>query len=117
ALEHLPVAEVPNLARAVDRLRDAGGWCIGLAGTAEASLFHPPPGHEPVCIVGGSEGSGLPRLVRDSCDVLVRIPMSGQVESLNASVAGALALFEIRRRRHPPPPPCSRPLSPPAGVA
>ena len=105
ALEHLPVAEVPNLARAVDQLRDSGVWCIGLDGTAEASLFDLQLADEPVCIVVGSEGSGLHRLVRDSCDVLVRIPMSGRVESLNASVAGALALFEVRRRRHSPPPP------------
>jgi 23S rRNA (guanosine2251-2'-O)-methyltransferase len=105
ALEHLPVAEVPNLARAVDQLRDSGVWCIGLDGTAEASLFDLQLADEPVCVVVGSEGAGLHRLVRDSCDILVRIPMSGQVESLNASVAGALALFEVRRRRHSPPPP------------
>jgi 23S rRNA (guanosine2251-2'-O)-methyltransferase len=105
ALEHLPVAEVPNLARAVDQLRDSGVWCIGLDGTAEASLFDLQLADEPVCVVVGSEGTGLHRLVRDSCDVLLRIPMSGQVESLNASVAGALALFEVRRRRHSPPPP------------
>jgi 23S rRNA (guanosine2251-2'-O)-methyltransferase len=102
ALEHLPVAEVPNLARAVDQLRAAGVWCIGLDGTADASLFTLELADEPVCIVVGSEGAGLHRLVRDSCDALVRIPMSGQIESLNASVAGALALFEVRRRRHPP---------------
>jgi 23S rRNA (guanosine2251-2'-O)-methyltransferase len=105
ALEHLPVAEVPNLARAVEQLRDAGVWCIGLDGTAEDSLFDLQLADEPVCVVVGSEGTGLHRLVRDSCDALVRIPMSGNVESLNASVAGALALFEVRRRRHSPPPP------------
>jgi 23S rRNA (guanosine2251-2'-O)-methyltransferase len=105
ALEHLPVAEVPNLARAVDQLRAAGIWCIGLDGTADASLFNLDLADEPVCVVVGSEGTGLHRLVRDSCDVLVRIPMSGQIESLNASVAGALALFEVHRRRHSPPTP------------
>jgi 23S rRNA (guanosine2251-2'-O)-methyltransferase len=105
ALEHLPVAEVPNLARAIQQLRDSGVWCIGLDGTAEASLFDLQLADEPVCVVVGSEGTGLHRLVRDSCDALVAIPMSGQVESLNASVAGALALFEVRRRRHSPPPP------------
>jgi 23S rRNA (guanosine2251-2'-O)-methyltransferase len=106
ALEHLPVAEVPNLARAVEQLRDSGVWCIGLDGTAEDSLFDLQLADEPVCVVVGSEGTGLHRLVRDSCDALVRIPMSGNVESLNASVAGALALFEVRRRRrHSPPPP------------
>jgi 23S rRNA (guanosine2251-2'-O)-methyltransferase len=105
ALEHLPVAEVPNLARAIDHLRDAGVWCIGLDGTAEASLFDLQLADEPVCVVVGGEGAGLHRLVRDSCDALVRIPMSGRIESLNASVAGALALFEIRRRRRSLPPP------------
>jgi 23S rRNA (guanosine2251-2'-O)-methyltransferase len=105
ALEHLPVAEVPNLARAVDQLRDSGVWCIGLDGAADASLFDLQLADEPVCVVVGGEGIGLHRLVRDSCDALVRIPMSGRVESLNASVAGALALFEVRRRRHSPPPP------------
>jgi 23S rRNA (guanosine2251-2'-O)-methyltransferase len=105
ALEHLPVAEVPNLARAVDQLRAAGIWCIGLDGTADSSLFTLELADEPVCVVVGSEGSGLHRLVREACDVLVRIPMSGQIESLNASVAGALALFEVHRRRHSPPPP------------
>jgi 23S rRNA (guanosine2251-2'-O)-methyltransferase len=104
ALEHLPVAEVPNLARAIEHLRDSGIWCIGLDGTADASLFALELADEPVCIVVGSEGTGLHRLVRESCDVLVHIPMSGHIESLNASVAGALALFEVRRRRsaHPP---------------
>ena len=103
ALEHLPVAEVPNLARAIERLRDSGVWCIGLDGTAEASLFDLELADEPVCIIVGGEGTGLHRLVRDSCDALVRIPMSGQIDSLNASVAGALALFEVRRRRSLPP--------------
>jgi 23S rRNA (guanosine2251-2'-O)-methyltransferase len=104
ALEHLPVAEVPNLARAIEQLRDSGVWCIGLDGAADASLFDLQLADEPVCIVVGGEGAGLHRLVRDSCDALVRIPMSGQIASLNASVAGALALFEVRRRRSLPPP-------------
>jgi 23S rRNA (guanosine2251-2'-O)-methyltransferase len=93
------VAEVPNLARAVEQLRASGVWCIGLDGTADASLFDLELADEPVCVVVGGEGAGLHRLVRDSCDALVRIPMSGQIASLNASVAGALALFEVRRRR------------------
>lgn len=99
ALEHLPVAEVANLTRALERLRAAGLWCIGLDGTAESSLFDLDLADEPVCVVVGSEGAGLHRLVRETCDVLVRIPMAGRVASLNASVAGALALFEVRRRR------------------
>jgi 23S rRNA (guanosine2251-2'-O)-methyltransferase len=103
ALEHLPVAEVPNLARAIEQLQASGIWTIGLDGTADTSLFTLALADEPVCIVVGGEGTGLHRLVRESCDALVRIPMSGQIESLNASVAGALALFEVHRRRHPPP--------------
>jgi 23S rRNA (guanosine2251-2'-O)-methyltransferase len=99
ALEHVPVAEVANLTRALERLRAAGLWCIGLDGEAESSLFDLELADEPVCVVVGSEGAGLHRLVRETCDVLVRIPMAGQVASLNASVAGALALFEVRRRR------------------
>ena len=102
ALEHLPVAEVPNLARAVEQLQASGIWTVGLDGTADTSLFTLELADEPVCIIVGSEGTGLHRLIRDSCDVLVRIPMSGQIDSLNASVAGALALFEVHRRRHPP---------------
>jgi 23S rRNA (guanosine2251-2'-O)-methyltransferase len=99
ALEHVPVAEVANLTRALERLRAAGLWCIGLDGGAETSLFDLQLADEPVCVVVGSEGSGLHRLVREACDLLLRIPMGGQVASLNASVAGALALFEVRRRR------------------
>jgi 23S rRNA (guanosine2251-2'-O)-methyltransferase len=99
ALEHVPVAEVPNLTRALERLRASGLWCIGLDADAPASLFEVDLVDEPVCVVVGGEGRGLHRLVRETCDVLVNIPMAGQVESLNASVAGALALFEVRRRR------------------
>jgi 23S rRNA (guanosine2251-2'-O)-methyltransferase len=99
ALQHVPVAGVVNLARALEHLREAGLWCIGLDTDADASLFELDLADEPVCVVVGGEGAGLHRLVRDACDLLVRIPMAGQVESLNASVAGALALFEVRRRR------------------
>jgi 23S rRNA (guanosine2251-2'-O)-methyltransferase len=99
ALEHVPIAEVANLTRALERLRAAGLWCIGLDGGAETSLFDLELADEPVCVVVGSEGAGLHRLVRETCDLLLRIPMAGQVTSLNASVAGAMALFEVRRRR------------------
>ena len=99
ALQHVPVAEAVNLARALEHLREAGLWCIGLDAESDASLFEIDLADEPVCVVVGGEGAGLHRLVREACDVLVRIPMAGHVESLNASVAGALALFEVRRRR------------------
>ena len=99
ALAHVPVAEVTSLARALERLREANVWCLGLDGAAERSLYDADLADEPVCVVVGGEGRGLGRLVRQTCDLLVRIPMAGKVGSLNASVAGALALFEIRRRR------------------
>jgi 23S rRNA (guanosine2251-2'-O)-methyltransferase len=99
ALQHLPVAEVPNLARAVERLCASGVWCIGLDEDAETGLFAIDLADEPVCVVVGGEGAGLHRLVREACDLVVAIPMAGRVASLNASVAGALALFEVRRRR------------------
>jgi 23S rRNA (guanosine2251-2'-O)-methyltransferase len=110
ALEHVPVAEVVNLARALDKLRASGVWCIGLDEDAETSLFDVDLADEPVCVVVGGEGAGLHRVVRQACDVIASIPMAGRVESLNAAVAGAIALFEIRRRRGPvkrgaPPPP------------
>jgi 23S rRNA (guanosine2251-2'-O)-methyltransferase len=116
ALAHLPVAEVPNLTRALDRLRESGLWCVGLDSQADADLFDLDLATEPVCVVVGSEGAGLHRLVREACDVVVRIPMTGHVESLNASVAGALALFEVRRRRtrtstRPPAPQSTTPSS------
>jgi 23S rRNA (guanosine2251-2'-O)-methyltransferase len=109
ALQHLPVAEVPNLARAVERLRASGVWCIGLDEDAEAGLFAIDLADEPVCVVVGGEGAGLHRLVREACDLVVGIPMAGHVASLNASVAGALALFEVRRRRGAAPTPLAHP--------
>src|SRR5690606_3312684 len=101
AVEWLRLVRVVNVARAVDALRDAGYWTIGLAGEAEVDLFSPGavPGL-PVALVVGSEGEGIRPLVRRSCHRLVRIPMRGRVESLNVSVAAAVALFEIRRA-HP----------------
>ena len=99
ALEHLTVAEVASLARALQTLKDSGIWCIGLDEDGDTSLFDLDLADQPVCVVVGAEGGGLGRLVREACDLLVSIPMSGRVASLNASVAGALALFEVRRRR------------------
>lgn len=98
ALLHLPVAEVHNIARAVGRLKRAGFWAIGLeadAGTAIDDASH--PGGR-VALVLGSEGEGLSRLVRESCDELVSIPLAGRVASLNVSAAAAVALFVYTRR-------------------
>lgn len=93
ALLHLPVALVPNLPRALDRLKEAGFWAVGLDGSAERTIWEsdPPPG--PLAVVLGSEGRGLSRLLRERCDELVAIPLRGAVSSLNVSVAAGVGLF------------------------
>jgi 23S rRNA (guanosine2251-2'-O)-methyltransferase len=99
ALLHLPVVEVANVVRAIERLRDRGFWVIGLDAAAETVLYdrRPPPG--PVAVVVGSEGHGVSRLAREACDDLVAIPLRGKVSSLNVSVAAGIALFEFIRPR------------------
>lgn len=98
AIAHVPVADVVNIARAIEELKALHVWTVGLAADA------PVPYDEydwtvPVAIVLGSEGTGLRRLVRESCDVLVSIPMAGHVDSLNVSVAAGVVLFEAVRQR------------------
>lgn len=92
ASEHLLIAQT-NLAQAIGTLKEAGLWVIGLEGSPSAQ----PPGEVrldgPLALVVGSEGQGMRLLVRDSCDMLLRLPMRGQVESLNAAVAGSVALY------------------------
>jgi 23S rRNA (guanosine2251-2'-O)-methyltransferase len=99
ALLHLPVVEVANVVRAIERLRDRGFWVVALDAGAETVLFdqRPPPG--PVAVVVGSEGHGVSRLARETCDDLVAIPLRGKVSSLNVSVAAGIALFELVRLR------------------
>ncbi|HEX9123035.1 MAG TPA: 23S rRNA (guanosine(2251)-2'-O)-methyltransferase RlmB [Actinomycetota bacterium] len=93
ALLHLPHARVANLARALDRLKDAGFAVVGLDEEAPADVYeeHCPSGR--LALVLGSEGEGLSRLVRERCDLLVRLPMRGRVSSLNASASLAAVLF------------------------
>lgn len=99
ALEHLPVARVPNLARALDEMRKQGIWIVGLDASGERTIYELDLATDPVCVVVGGEGGGLSRLIRERADVVARIPMAGRIASLNASAAGAVALFEVRRRR------------------
>jgi 23S rRNA (guanosine2251-2'-O)-methyltransferase len=98
AIEYIPVAQVTNLVRTIGALKQAGLWVVG-ADPAGEDLFQgsltPPLG-----VVIGSEGRGLRRLVRESCDRLIRIPMGGRIASLNAATAAAVVLFEIRRQVH-----------------
>jgi 23S rRNA (guanosine2251-2'-O)-methyltransferase len=99
AAEHVPVAQVTNLVRAMEQLKVAGLWLAGLEARPEAQLFTQADLAGPLGLVVGSEGQGLSRLVRERCDFLIRLPMRGQVESLNAGVAGGIALYEARRQR------------------
>ena len=97
ALEHLPVARVVNLNRALDTLKQEGYRVIGLAEEGTVGL-HEADLDGPLVVVTGSEGSGLSLLTRKTCDQLIRIPLRGATPSLNASVATALMLYEIARR-------------------
>jgi 23S rRNA (guanosine2251-2'-O)-methyltransferase len=98
AVAHIAIARVGNLHQTLLRLGDEGIWRIGLDADGGTDLLQL-DGFRPVCLVVGSEGRGLRRLTKESCDSLVRIPMWGHIDSLNASVAAALAMYEIRRKR------------------
>ena len=100
AIEHVPIAVVPGLPAALSRLRDAGIWVVGLDDDAERTLFDLGDlAAEGVCLVLGAEGTGLSRLVRERCDMILRIPMRGRLSSLNVSAAAALAVYEVLRHR------------------
>jgi 23S rRNA (guanosine2251-2'-O)-methyltransferase len=103
AIEHVPMAVVGGLPTALQQMRDAGIWVVGLADEAERELFDIGDlAVEGICIVMGAEGAGLSRLVRERCDMIVSIPMLGRLSSLNVSAAAALATYEVvRARRHP----------------
>lgn len=98
ALSHLPLCQVTNLSRAIDELKQAGIWCYGLAGDAAAQNLYTTDLTGDLALVVGSEGKGLRPNVRSHCDGLLAIPMRGRVASLNASVAAAVALFEVLRQ-------------------
>lgn len=99
AVEHLPLAVVAGLPAALTVLRRSAVWTVGLDAGADQSLFDLALGDEPVALVLGAEGSGLSRLARQRCDVVVSIPQRGSLPSLNVAAAGAVACFELARRR------------------
>lgn len=99
ASEHAYVARVTNLVREMEWLKSRGVWLVGLEGVPEAKLHTGADLKGALGLVVGSEGEGLGRLVREHCDFLIRLPMRGRVNSLNASAACAVALYEIRRQR------------------
>jgi len=98
AVAHVKIADVVNIARAVDDLKEAGVWTIGLAGDAPET-YDKMDLSVPTAFVLGAEGTGLRRLVRERCDMLASIPMKGHVDSLNVSVAAGVVLFEALRQR------------------
>ncbi len=97
ALEHLPVARVTNINRTLENLKKRGYWIYGVdeRGTED---YNRVKWNEPAAIVLGAEGKGLHQQVRDGCDMLIRIPMSGKISSLNVSVAAGIVLFAWKTR-------------------
>jgi 23S rRNA (guanosine2251-2'-O)-methyltransferase len=102
AVEHLPIAVVGGLPAAIERLKAAGMWVVGLDAAGDTALHELPFAADPVALVLGAEGAGLSRLVRQRCDAVASIPLRGRLESLNVAAAGAIATYEIARRRLPP---------------
>ena len=98
ASEHLPVAKVVNIANTLDELKEKGIWTVGLDPDAE-KVYTEIDYTTPIALVVGNEGKGIRQLVREKCDFLVKIPVYGKVESLNASVAGALVMYEAVKKR------------------
>lgn len=99
AAEVLPLVRVTNITRTLTWLQEQGIWVIGAAGEAEQNHYQAEL-TGPLALVMGSEGKGLRRLTRETCDGLIRIPMQGSVSSLNVSVATGICLFEALRQRH-----------------
>ena len=98
ATEHMMIAEVTNVVTAMEQLKHEGFWIVGLASDGER-LYTQTDYSVPIVLVVGNEGRGIRRLVKEHCDHLVRIPLFGKVQSLNASVAAALGMFEVVRQR------------------
>lgn len=99
AVEHLLIAQTANLVQSIEELKQRGVWVAGLEDDPRAVVFDGQRADMPLALVVGAEGPGLGRLVREHCDFLLRLPMAGQLASLNASVAGSIALYSLWRAR------------------
>ena len=99
ALETVPMVRVANLARALGEIKEMGYWCVGLDAHADQTLAGAAAGGTPTLVVLGAEGEGLRRLTAERCDFLVRLPISGAVESLNVAAAAAVALYALTTGR------------------
>jgi 23S rRNA (guanosine2251-2'-O)-methyltransferase len=98
AIEYVPIIEVTNLSQTAERLKAEGFWIVGTSLDASISyeeIFI----DRPLCVVIGNEGKGMSRLLKEKCDLLVKIPMHGRINSLNASVGAGIIIFDIQRRK------------------
>lgn len=99
ATEHLLVARVTNLVRTIEELKTKGLWIVGLENVPHAQPYYQSDLKMPLALVVGNESKGIGRLVRENCDMLIRLPMRGRIGSLNAAVAGSIALYEVWRQQ------------------
>ena len=97
ALEHVPVAQVGNLSQTIQLLKDRGYWIFGA--DMDGKKFYEADMKGPICLVIGGEGKGIGQLIKKHCDVIVSIPLKGEITSLNASVAGAILMYEVVKQR------------------
>lgn len=100
AIEHVPVVRVNNLSQIVDELKKRGVWIAG-TDAKESVDYRNMDAQLPLAVIIGSEGKGMSRILRDKCDFLYQLPMTGHVTSLNASVAASLLMYEVYRKRNP----------------
>ena len=98
AVEYIPVVRVTNISRTIQELKDRGLWIFGADMCGDKYIYEE-NFNVPLAVVIGSEGKGISRLVRDNCDVLLKIPMNGKVTSLNASCAASVIIYEVVRQR------------------
>lgn len=100
ACEHMRVAKISNLVQTLNFLKKKGVWAVGVQHSEDSKQFHEADLKGPIVLVIGSEGPGMGKLVKETCDFLIEIPMRGKVDSLNASVASALVMYETWRARN-----------------
>lgn len=98
ATQHMAIVEVANLVNTIEKLKELEYWVVGLDGAGDKT-YSEIDYTTPIALVVGNEGKGIRRLVKEHCDFLVRVPLLGRIESLNASVAGGLVMFEVARQR------------------
>ncbi len=99
AVEHLHIAVVTNLAQSIEKLQKQGVWVVGVEDDEKAQYYDQTDLNMPLAVVLGSEGAGMARLTRERCDFMVKLPMHGQIQSLNVAVAGSVVLYHALHAR------------------